>query len=201
MTLDNNFKPKKDRSDYGWHSRNILPHLDAEGWTQFVTFRLHDSMPQTVLDKWREESTTDAQFRKRVERYLDAGKGECLLGMPGVAEIVANSIKFHAGGKYRLHAWVLMPNHGHLMLTPFPKMHLPDIMHSIKSYSAQMANKHLGRTGQFWQHESFDRYIRNRRHFDAVVRYIEMNPVKAGLCSEAKQWKFGSAFEKALPIE
>lgn len=201
MIFDNNFKPKKDRGDYGWHSRQKLPHMDAESWTQFVTFRLHDSMPQSLLDRWRKESVSDAQFRRSIEKYLDAGVGECFLANPSVAGIVASSIKFHAGKKYDLHAWVLMPNHGHLMLTPRAKMHLPDIMHSIKSYSAQMANKLLGRSGQFWQHESFDRYIRNRRHFNAVVRYIEMNPVNAGLCGKPEEWKFGSAYERALPID
>lgn len=92
-----------------------------------------------------------------------------------------------------------MPNHGHVLLTQFKGVHLPAIMHSVKSYSAQMANKAVGRRGQFWQHESFDRYIRNPRHFNAVVRYIENNPVKAGLCGEASEWKYGSAYFKALP--
>lgn len=200
MIFDNNFKPRKGKYDFGWHSRQRLPHLDAEAWTQFVTFRLYDSMPQALLDKWRTECASDTQFRKRIERYLDAGIGECFLADPSVAKIVEDALKFHAGTKYLLHSWVLMPNHGHVMLTPLAKMHLPDIMHSIKSYSAQMANRLLGRSGQFWQHESFDRYIRDRRHFNAVVRYIEMNPVKAGLCDKPEEWRFGSAYEKSLPI-
>jgi REP element-mobilizing transposase RayT len=201
MIFDNNFKPKKGKDDFGWHSRQTLPHLDAEAWTQFVTFRLYDSMPQSLLDKWRTESASDAQFRKKIERYLDSGMGECFLTDPAVAKVVEDAIKFHAGTKYLLHAWTLMPNHGHLMITPLAKMHLPDIMHSIKSFSAQMANRILRRSGHFWQHESFDRYIRDPRHFNAVVRYIEMNPVKAGLCDKPEDWRFGSAYEKSLPIE
>ena len=52
----------------------------------------------------------------------------------------------------------------------------------------------LGRTGQFWQHEPFDRYIRNATHYRNVVSYIENNPVKAGLCKQASDWRFSSAF-------
>lgn len=196
--LDNNFKPKRAKHDYGWHSRN-LPHLDAEHCTQFVTFRLHDSMPQTLLDKWKQELTSDVQVRKKIEAHLDAGHGECWLADPRAARLVRDALHFHNGKKYTLHAWVIMPNHGHVLLTQLAKQHLPEIMHSIKSYTAQQINKILGRKGQFWQHESFDRYIRDERHFSAVVKYIENNPVKAGLCDSSMEWEFGSAYEKALP--
>ena len=66
-------------------------------------------------------------------------------------------------------------------------------MHSIKSYTAHEANKILGRSGQFWQPESFDRYIRNQKHFLSVIRYIENNPVKAGLCLRPEDWAYSSA--------
>ena len=90
--------------------------------------------------------------------------------------MVADSLKFHHSTKYDLHSWVVMPNHGHILLTPLAGHHMPDVMHSIKSYTAQQANKMLGRSGKFWQHESFDRYIRNWKHFNAVTRYIQRNP-------------------------
>jgi REP element-mobilizing transposase RayT len=67
------------------------------------------------------------------------------------------------------------------------------IAHSIKSFTAHEANKILGRTGQFWQHEPFDRYIRNAKHYVSVIRYIEDNPVKAGLCARPEDWPFSSA--------
>lgn len=191
--LDKNFKPKQGKDDYGWHSRK-LPHLDGEEMAQFVTFRLADSMPQTVLDKWRAESEDDIEFRKRIEKYLDAGYGDCWLRMPEVAQVVADAIKFFDGERYELRAWVIMPNHAHILLILREGQHLPEIMHSIKSYSARAANKLIGRTGQFWQHESFDRYIRNRKHFVAVVKYIEDNPVKAGLCESPEAWRFSSAY-------
>jgi REP element-mobilizing transposase RayT len=190
------YKPKLSRQDYGWHHRK-LPHLDAAQSAQFVTFRLCDSMPKKLLDKWRKAATSDADFRKRIESYLDSGVGKCWLKKRAIASIVRDCLKHFNNVRYELIAWVVMPNHVHILIVLNPDQHLPDILHSIKSYTAQRANRVLGRHGQFWQHESFDRYIRNGRHFAAVRKYIEENPVKAGLCSHPDEWEFSSAFERA----
>jgi len=192
--IDFNFKPKLTKHDFGWHERGRIPHLDGEEFTQFVTFRLCDSLPIDALDRWRAEHAEDDKFRKRIEEFLDAGHGECWLRDDRVAQIVEDALLFHHGRKYDLRAWVIMPNHGHVMLTPRKGQHLPSVMHSIKSFTATAANKVIGRSGQFWQHESFDRYIRNNRHYAAVVRYIENNPVKAGLCAKPEDWRWSSAF-------
>ena len=194
--VDNRFKPKTSPDEFGWHERGYIPHLDGEEFLQFITFRLADSMPQDVLDRWREEAETDAEFRKQVEQYLDSGFGECHLAKPEIASMVRDALFHHADSKYRLDAWVIMPNHGHVLLAPLKGVHLPDVMHSIKSFTAHEANKLLGRSGQFWQKESFDRYIRNPKHYASVVRYIENNPVKAGLCDFPWEWKFSSASHK-----
>ncbi|HEY8188950.1 MAG TPA: hypothetical protein VIF64_22975, partial [Pyrinomonadaceae bacterium] len=72
--------------------------------------------------------------------------------------------------------------------------------HSLKSYTAHEANKILCREGQFWLEDYFDRYIRNEEHFQNTVKYIENNPVKAGLCAKASDWPFSSAwFKKHSP--
>lgn len=190
---DYNFKPKPDRRGYGWYGKGHLPHLDAEGFTQFVTFRLADSLPRTLIDKLRSEAADDVGFRKAVESKLDAGMGECWLAKPEIAAIVQDALIYHNAVSYDLHAWVIMPNHGHLLATQLGGKHLPDILHSIKSFTANAANKVLGRSGAFWQHESFDRYIRSNKHYSTVVDYIELNPVKAGLCSMREEWPWSSA--------
>ena len=79
-----------------------------------------------------------------------------------------------------------MPNHVHLLCTPAIGHNLAEIMHSLKSYTANQANKTLGRKGRFWQKEYFDRYIRNARHFAKVVAYIESNPVQVRLREKAE---------------
>jgi hypothetical protein len=81
-------------------------------------------------------------------------------------------------------------------VTPLNGYHLDEIEHCIESYTANEANKLLGRRGQFWAIECFDRYIRDWRHFKAVVKYIENNPVKAKLCRTPEEWEFSSAFER-----
>jgi putative DNA methylase len=188
-----NFKPRASKNEYGWHSRGYLPHFDGPERTQFLTFRLFDSMPQDLLDQWRKESLDDVRFRKKVEKYLDAGHGSSWLRQAEIASIVCDSLQFHHGAKYDLDTWVIMPNHVHVLLTPLPGWHLDQAEHSIKSYTANEANKVLKRKGQFWAPECFDRYIRDGRHFNAVVRYIENNPVKARLCSRPEDWPFSSA--------
>jgi len=191
--VDYNFKPKLSPTEHGWYSRGYLPHFDGPELTQFLTFRLVDSMPQELLEGWRTESSSDIQFRKTIERYLDAGYGLCWLRRADIAAIICNSLKFHHAKKYDLDSWVIMPNHVHVLLTPLPGFHLDEIEHSIKSYTANESNKILNRKGQFWAVECFDRYIRDWRHFRAVVRYIENNPVKAKLCVQPEDWPFSSA--------
>lgn len=194
-----NNKPKGEFGmPRGWYSRGYLPHFDAGSIDQFITFRLFDSIPQHLVRKWKSEvdpddPTTEAEYRKKIERYLDRGYGSCSLGMKEIAGMVQESLFFHDNKKYTLIAWVIMPNHVHVLLRPLPDVELEAVLHSIKSYTAHEANKMLNRSGQFWQHESYDRYIRNEEHFANVIRYIERNPVKAKLCETPLEWEFSSA--------
>jgi putative DNA methylase len=67
------------------------------------------------------------------------------------------------------------------------------VMHSLKSYTANQANKMLGRTGPLYQPEYFDRWIRDEDHLRNARNYIHQNPVKAGLCRTPEAWPFCSA--------
>jgi REP element-mobilizing transposase RayT len=157
-------------------------------------------MPQKLLQRRREDLANeqtpdvDAALRKRIETYLDQGYGECLLRDPRIARSVQNSFLFFDGERYRLTAWIIMPNHAHTLITPCAGYELSSVMHSLKSYTANEANKLLGRKGQFWQPESFDRWIRDADHFARVIAYIENNPVKARLCARPEDWPFSSAW-------
>ena len=185
-----------------WHSRGFLPHFDDEGVTQFITFRLADSMPQSVLEKWREElaqdDIADADLRRRIERYLDQNFGEGHLRVERIAAMVQDTLLKWDGERYQLIAWVIMPNHAHILLTPINRAAVSEIMHSIKSFTAHEANRILDRKGQFWAKEYFDRYIRDLRHFASTIAYIENNPVKARLCRSAEEWPYGSAYLKKV---
>ena len=200
----------------GLHFRGQLPHLKKEGAVYFVTFRLADSLPahevarlnherQAILEQaraakspltWHEEEQLLAWYCDKVEALLDAGHGSCWLCNPGVAALLADAIKFFDGQRYELRAWVVMPNHVHAVVWPMPGHTLSDVLHSWKSYTSKQANKLLGRTGEFWQSESFDHWVRDDAEQARLVAYVENNPVKAGLCKIPEGWKWSSAFER-----
>lgn len=165
---------------------------------QFLTFRLNDSLPQEVLDKWKTELAQCSEIERkivlheRIEKYLDCGYGKCYLKIPEAAEIMQNALLYHDEAKYKLIAWTIMPNHVHILLKPFEG--LGTIEHSIKSFTANAINKLLGRSGTLWQKEVFDRYIRDFEHFHNTIAYIDNNPMKARLCEQAEDWQFGSAW-------
>src|SRR5215210_5809723 len=170
----------RDLVESGWHSRDYLPHFEGGERPQFITFRLRDSLPQEVLERWRielEGAGGEAALRRRVEAYLDAGHGQACLKDAAVASLVEDALLHFDGQRYRLAAWVVMPNHVHLLLTPLSGYMLSSIMHSLKSYTAGEANKLLRRQGALWQEEYFDRYVRDAEHYAQTVAYIEANPV------------------------
>jgi putative DNA methylase len=183
----------------GWHSRGYLPHFDGGEVAQSATFRLFDSLLQAMTEKWKQElmrekaADIDSQLRRRIEAYLDMGYGDCYLREDRVARIVQNSLLHFDGVRYKLTAWVVMPNHVHLLLTPQAGFEFSGILHSLKSFTSHEANKLIGRKGQLWQTESFDRFIRDDRHYVNVIAYIENNPVKARLCQMPEDWPYSSA--------
>jgi REP element-mobilizing transposase RayT len=106
---------------------------------------------------------------------------------------VAHALLYGENGRrfYQLRAWVIMPNHVHAVLRP--RTSLPVIMRWLKG-SARQANLILGRTGEsFWQDESFDHRVRDDVELDRIVRYVEHNPVSAGLAANPGDWPWSSA--------
>jgi REP element-mobilizing transposase RayT len=127
------------------------------------------------------------------DRVLDArATGPDWLLRPDVAEAVVRAIfTGRDKGFYELGSWVVMPNHVHVLLRPL--VELSRVVSGIKVSSARDANRLLDRTGAFWSRDYFERWIRDSGGEQRVVRYIENNPVKAGLCREAAGWRFSSA--------
>lgn len=179
-----------------------MPHFDGAEVTQSITIRLADSLPRHVLENWQREldnlKLPELEYRKeiqkRIDRYLDQGAGARYLQKPEIADLVESAFLYFDGERYQLRAWVIMPNHVHFLLTLRAEHSLTEIMRSLKSYTAHKANKLLCRRGKFWFEDYFDRYIRDSNHYAAVVRYIENNPVKAGLCYSPGDWRYGSAW-------
>jgi REP element-mobilizing transposase RayT len=139
------------------------------------------------------EQKAATEFRRRTEDYLDTGHGECLLRRPEIAVVVENALLHFDRQRYRLLAWYVMPNHVHALIETTEGWPLDGVLHSWKSFTSHEANRILQRQGEIWQREYLDRYIRNAEHFEAALRYIEENPVKAGLARIMTDWPWSSA--------
>jgi REP element-mobilizing transposase RayT len=197
----------------GWHSRGYLPHFESSRLAQHVTFHLADSLPENALLLLNAElkhlppEKQDTERRHQVDAWIDAGHGSCVLSKPGIADVVQGSLFIFDSQRYQLFAWVVMPNHVHVLFEPAAGWKLAAIVASWKKFTARKICD--GRKDGIsesedpvWHREYWDRYIRDRKHFEETVKYIHMNPVKAGLVDRAENWKWSSAYpgNANLPI-
>lgn len=181
-------KSNFDHFEWGTH----LPHWHQDDKYVFVTFRLHDSLPQEKLQwlreekdswlkqhpqPWNEKVTKEYinKFGKAVDKWLDNNYGNCLLKKQSNRKIVEDALLFFDEKRYDLVAFVVMPNHIHILMKLKEGHELTEIMHSIKSYTAKKINENENSIGPVWQSESYDRLIRDQKHFENVVRYIIEN--------------------------
>jgi putative transposase len=201
-------KDEIERGFAGWHENGYLPHRDEPGLVQFVTFRLADAFPAQLRSEWEALLKIEDDRKRRIEldTYLDQGRGECHLGRADVAAVVEQSLMFRHDVQYELRAWVIMPNHVHLLVL-VQDVTLWQLVDAWKGYTAKQANRILGRKGQFWQEGYWDTYMRNVEDELKTRRYIEQNPTKAKLVALAKDWawssaRFRDAYERlCLPAE
>jgi putative transposase len=154
---------------------------------------LHGSLPGTLRASHPKSS---GKAFADIDRELDlSATGPRWLQENGVAQCVADALQFGESqlGLYDLRAWVLMTNHVHILI--HPKAPLSRITKAIKNFSARQANALLGRAGQpFWQNESYDHWVRSPDELEKILRYIEENPVAAGLVERVEDWRWSSAF-------
>lgn len=178
----------------GWHESGYLPHRDEPGLIQFVTFRLADSFPQQFRAEWEGllKIENDRERRIKLEAYLDKGRGECHLRRTQIAKLVEDSLLFGHEVQHDLRAWVIMPNHVHLLFKT-QAVPMSALVDAWKGYTAKQANRILGRKGKFWQEDYWDTYMRHDQHEQRTRRYIENNPVKARLVALPKDWPWSSA--------
>ena len=178
----------------GWYARGYLPHLNTAGLVQGVTFHLGDSLPAGRLRQLlAETSDGSTERRHRLQVMLDAGYGACWLRRPEIAGLVERALLVNDGIRYRLLAWEVMPNHVHVLVETVPEVPLSEVVRGWKGATAREANRLLDRSGAFWERDYFDRYVRDDAHLAAAVRYIDENPVRAGLVTKPADWPFGSA--------
>ena len=189
--------PNPSLSSRGWHSRGYLPHFESSVVIQSVTYRLADALPKEVIERFRQEleghENDDQELRQRIEAWQDAGHGSCALRASAHARIVIEAWQHFDSSRCNLHAWVVMPNHVHLLVQMIPPHTLSDAVESWKRFTATRINQLMARSGRFWQEDYWDRYIHDDNHYRATVAYIHDNPVKAGLVVRAEDWPGSSA--------
>jgi len=173
--------------------RRRLPHIYEIKQSVFLTWRLYDSLPPHRA--FPTDALTSGQAFAAMDRLLDEARaGQFYLRQPAVADMVVEAIQYNANvlGHFVLHAFVVMPNHVHLLATP--AVTLPKLTKSLKGITAKRANAMLALTGSsFWQEESYDHLVRHAREFEKIRNYIEGNPVRAGLVREASEYRWSSA--------
>ena len=158
---------------------------------QFVTFRLGDALPLSLMSEWRAErarwfaehprpwsAETEAEYHRyfsaKLERWLDQGMGSCLFADPDARRVLAECLMRFDGERVRHQAWVIMPNHVHVLFSPAVPME--KLIQAWKGHSARI----LGQ-GSIWQRDYHDTLIRDDDHYLNVLRYIRRNPLKAKL--------------------
>jgi putative DNA methylase len=181
---------------------------------------------QSRKESLLQRAPAGALYRERIHKllfadydsYLDRNRTIRWLDSPAVAALIRRSLYFWHGKKYGLVSYCVMPNHVHILIQPFGstppteaerELHEPgecadersplaEIMHSLKSYTAHEANKLLGRTGQFWQHESYDHWVRDEGELERIVGYINANPVVAKLAGQPHDFEWCAARDRFL---
>ncbi|MEZ3576545.1 MAG: transposase [Muribaculaceae bacterium] len=177
------------------HWRN-LPHWSQGDAVQFITFRLADSLPQSKLEEYAKirkqiyyeqnnevRKAIQQQVLDRLDYWLDQGYGSQYLGDPKIRQIVADAMHHWDGERYQLLAYVIMPNHLHILLIPAHGDDIYSTFQSIKRYTAVKINKYLQRSGSIWENDMFDYMPRNYDEFNNQLNYIIDNPNK--LCKSS----------------
>ncbi len=170
-----------------------LPHVSQRGCIYFITFRLADSIPVERLKAWKvasdawlqrnppphtlmQERALKSLFSARIERYLDAGRGECLLAVSAAQAALEAVLRHDDGVRYLLGDFVVMPNHVHALVQT--EVEIDELNAQWNRVSSHEINKALDRRGSVWQRESFDHAVRSREQLLKCQKYIRDNPAR-----------------------
>ncbi len=208
-----------NKTEYRFFYKRNLPHIQPIDAVFFITYRLAFSLPsvfyknlktrrqefeyklklKSKLSK-KDKSRLCENYNKKIFDIVDqfiAGyvKSPQWLKNPQIANVVVENLFKWNDIRYKLLCYCIMLNHVHILIKPLLKeerkpFSLTRIMQAHKGYTASQANKILQRKGQFWQHESYDHYIRDYEELLRVVRYILYNPVKARLVNDHEKWQY-----------
>ncbi len=189
-------------------AEHFRPHWSQAGAVVFITFRTADSVPREVSERWEREKNEwvaahagatknwrevlpkleprlqrkfKQHFNRCREDFLDTCCGRCVLREPKLSQLVADSLLFFDGDRYRMGDFVVMPNHVHLLASFRCEDALVEQCDSWLHFTARQINLLLGDFGKFWQQEPFDHLVRSPEQYEYLRKYIRDNGRKAGL--------------------
>ncbi len=125
--------------------------------------------------------------------------GRSLFQTDRMAQLFIDVLRSYTlAGKIKVHDFVVMRNHIHLLLTVDGTMSIEKAMQLIKGNFSYRAKKELGFTGEIWQRGFSDVRITDEASFSTHQEYIYNNPVRAGLANTPEEYPYGSAYFKKL---
>ena len=207
------FQGFDEHGDVRIYDAGDLPHWRQDGCAYFMSFRLADALPQSVVFQLKEERECwlksngidplaadwkkgftklspvkqreyERTIAKNLNHQLDRGLGSCTLRGAEPMRLMADALEFFHGDRVWTGDYVIMPNHVHVLMTPRIGYELENVLKSVKGYSAREINRTLGSSGDFWQRESYDHIVRNLDQLKRFQNYIRANPSKAKLKDE-----------------
>jgi putative transposase len=102
---------------------------------------------------------------------------------------------------FLLCGYVLMPDHWHALIGTAHPLTISRVVQKIKWISASSLNGRRGAWGPVWQHQFWDRFVRQEREFGARLDYMHLNPVRKGLVTRPEEWRWSSNNNFALDKE
>ena len=136
-----------------WYNRGYLPHRNKSGLMQMITYRLADSLPEETLKRLNAEikalpsEKQETKRRIQIEDWIDAGHGSCILQKPKIAGLVIENWKYYSDERYDLIAYVVMPNHVHVLIRDYGIVPLAKIVQAWKGYTGKKIKELLGKDG------------------------------------------------------
>ncbi len=187
-----------------------MDHLSS-GMNKLIVSTSESDQKENILLAKNEYYIALKKYRLAYDKILHNYKPSTInLSSDKNKNIIENALQYWVGKRIENHAFCIMPNHIHWVLTikkmnnEIKQNYLQDILHSIKLYTANRINKIEHQNGQFWEHESFDTTLRSIEHFYNAMNYTLQNPVSAGIVKNWKDWPgtwISKNWESEFPVE
>ena len=146
----------------------------------------------------------EKNYFNKFDKLLSMDTTNCWLNQDKIAQLIANKLHSYDKHRYLLICYCIMPNHVHMLVNmkDFISVNtsnrsgrtryypLTNVLRLMKGSTARIANKMLDRSGAFWQHESYDHYVRSENEYNKIIEYILQNPVKSGIVTDWRDWKW-----------